>query len=217
MGQKNTKNKVTAQDRAILDLKIQRDRLKQYQKKIQLVIDKETEIAKAAILKEDKRRALLALKKKKYQQQLLDKSDKQLLNLEELTQSIEFAVVQKEVLAGLSRGNEILNELNKETSLEKVEALMEDTADAIAYQNEIEELLSSKITDEDEEEIQKELQKIEEEQIQQRLNLPSVPTNDLPVVVQPSKAEQVDNEEPINEEDPANKEKPGKKLQLIEA
>ncbi|CAG8600094.1 1449_t:CDS:2 [Ambispora leptoticha] len=208
MGQKNTK--ITAQDRAILDLKIQRDRLKQYQKKIQLVIDKENELAKAAILRNDKRRALLALKKKKYQQQLLDKTDEQLLNLDELTQSVEFAVVQKEVMAGLSRGNEILNELNKEVSLEKVEKLMEDTEDAIAYQKEIEELISGKITDEDEEEILKELEEIEKEQIQSQLKLPSVPTQELPV------------DEQLSEEEPAiqNKEKPrkeGKKLQPLEA
>lgn len=35
---------------------------------------------------------------------------------------------------GLEQGAAVLKEINKEMSLEKVEKLMEDTADAIAYQ-----------------------------------------------------------------------------------
>ncbi|CAG8605705.1 9741_t:CDS:1, partial [Acaulospora colombiana] len=126
---------------------------------IQIVSDKETEIAKEALRKNNKRGALLALKKKKYQQQLLEKTDAQLMNLEELvsnfciiklqskhkfvinnnytikTQTIEFALIEKEVLNGLKAGNNILKEIQKEMSIEDVEKLMEDTADAISYQN----------------------------------------------------------------------------------
>jgi charged multivesicular body protein 6 len=36
--------KVSAQDKAILDLKVQRDKLKQYQKRIQVVLTKEVEV-----------------------------------------------------------------------------------------------------------------------------------------------------------------------------
>nr|CAG8445912.1 9622_t:CDS:2 [Entrophospora candida]CAG8451512.1 997_t:CDS:2 [Entrophospora candida] len=133
MGNKSTK--ITTQDRAILDLKVQRDKLKQYQKKIKVVADKETEIAKKALSQGNKRTALLALRKKKYQQQLLEKTDTQLFNLEELTQSIEFALVEKDVFAGLEKGNSILKEIHKEISIEKVEKLMEETEDAISYQN----------------------------------------------------------------------------------
>ncbi|RIB11162.1 Snf7-domain-containing protein [Gigaspora rosea] len=171
----NKTSKITSQDRAILDLKIQRDKLIQYQKKLQVISDKETEIAKQALRNGNKRGALLALKKKKYQEQLLKKTDSQLLNLEELTQSIEFALVEKDVLSGLELGNNILKEIHKEMTIEKVEKLMEDTADAIAYQNEIEELLSGKITREDEDEILEELRQIEEEQ----LEFPRIPTTPL--------------------------------------
>jgi hypothetical protein len=51
------------------------------------------------------------------------------------TQTIEFTLVEKDVFEGLKQGNLILNEIHKETPIEKVEKLMEDTADAIAYQN----------------------------------------------------------------------------------
>jgi len=87
MGSSSSKpksKKITSQDKAILDLKIQRDKLNQYQKKIQAVLDREYEIAKINLKKGDKKKALLALKKKKYQEQLIEKIDTQLLNLEEL-------------------------------------------------------------------------------------------------------------------------------------
>ncbi|CAG8692896.1 9437_t:CDS:2 [Funneliformis caledonium] len=175
MGNKNSK--ITSHDRAILDLKVQRDKLKQYQKKIQTVAEKETQVAKDALIKNNKRVALLALRKKKYQEQLLTKTDAQLSNLEQLTQSIEFALVEKDVLAGLEQGNLILKEIHKEISIDKVEKLMEDTADAIAYQDEISELLSGKLTNDDEDEILAELAQIEKDKVVE--NLPAVPVHDL--------------------------------------
>lgn len=49
-----------------------------------VVIDKEIQAAKLALTQNNKKKALLALKKKKYQEQLLEKTEQQLLNLEEL-------------------------------------------------------------------------------------------------------------------------------------
>ncbi len=54
------------------------------------------------------RSALLALKKKKYQQTLLDKTDQQLFNIEELVSSIEFASVQQKVFDALKAGTTVL-------------------------------------------------------------------------------------------------------------
>jgi charged multivesicular body protein 6 len=50
------------------------------------------------------------------------------------TQSIEFALVEKDVIFGLQQGNAVLREINKEMSFELVEKLMDDTTDAIAYE-----------------------------------------------------------------------------------
>ncbi|KAI9320813.1 Snf7-domain-containing protein [Dichotomocladium elegans] len=179
MGNSNSKaRKITSQDKAILDLKIQRDKLKQYQKKINIVLEKEVQAARHALGQGDKKRALLALKKKKYQEQLLEKTEQQLFNLEELTQSIEYALVEKQVLEGLKAGNAVLKEIHSEASIEAVEKLMDDTADAIAYQNEIDELLSGKISSEDEEEILQELESLQKQEIE--ANLPAVPAQELP-------------------------------------
>lgn len=83
----------------------------------------------------DKKRALLALRRKKYQESLLAKTDSQLDQLEKLANSVEFALIQKDVVFGLQQGTKVLEEIHKEMGgIEHVEKLMGETADAIAYQ-----------------------------------------------------------------------------------
>ncbi|KAF9354452.1 Vacuolar protein sorting-associated protein 20 [Mortierella sp. AD094] len=152
--------KITAHDKAILDLKVQRDKLKQYNKRLSLVIAKELEIAKSHLSKGDKKRALLALRRKKFQEGLLEKTELQMTNLDELTFSIEQTLVEQQVFAGLAAGNQVLKELHKEMSLSDVEKLMDETAEGIAYQNEIDELLCSRLSVAEEEDIERELDEI---------------------------------------------------------
>lgn len=75
---------MTKQDEAILQMKMQRDQVKKYQRRIRVVLDREVQIAKECLAKGDKSRALLALRKKKYQEKLLSQTDQQLATLEEL-------------------------------------------------------------------------------------------------------------------------------------
>jgi charged multivesicular body protein 6 len=116
-------------------MKNQRDRLHQYQRRITVLTDKETDIAKQMLAKGDKKRALLALRRKKYQESLLAKTDAQLAQLEKLTNDVEFALIQKDVVFGLQQGTKVLKEIHAEMGgIENVEKLMGETADAIAYQ-----------------------------------------------------------------------------------
>lgn len=174
MGNQSSRGiKVTSQDKAILDLKLQRDKLKQYKKKIQVVLDSEVELAKDALKKGDKKRALLALRKKKYQEGMLIKTDEQLETLENLTSSIEFALVQKDVVYGLEQGNKVLKEINQEISLDRVERLRDETEEGIAYQEEVSAMLMSNISNADEEDVQAELEALEQ---QERAKLPQKQT-----------------------------------------
>ncbi|KAI8322533.1 hypothetical protein GQ54DRAFT_246784, partial [Martensiomyces pterosporus] len=161
MGSGQSKGKITAQDRAILDMKVQRDKLKQYQKRVQVVLDREDAIARELLLKGDKKRALLALRRRKCQEQMIRKTDDQLFNLQQLMETIEFSLVQKDVMFGLEQGNKVLTQLNNEMRIEDVERLADDTAEAIAYQNEVSEILSSNMTAEDEEAVLAELEELE--------------------------------------------------------
>ena len=49
-------------------------------------------------------------------------------------QSIEFSLVEKDVLYGLRQGTDVLKQLNRELDVEAVEKLMGETAEAVAYQ-----------------------------------------------------------------------------------
>ncbi|KAG5362894.1 Charged multivesicular body protein 6-A [Yarrowia sp. B02] len=209
MGNQSSKGiKVTSQDKAILDLKLQRDKLKQYKKKIQVVLDSEVQLAKDALKKGDKKRALLALRKKKYQEGMLTKTDEQLETLENLTQSIEFALVQKDVVYGLEQGNKVLKEINQEISLDRVERLRDETEEGIAYQEEVSAMLMSNISNADEEDVQAELERLEAEEqaklpqkqhafpevpkdkIEEPVDLPAVPQG-IPEDKQPEKMERL--------------------------
>ncbi|KAJ3416999.1 Vacuolar protein sorting-associated protein 20 [Chytridiales sp. JEL 0842] len=167
MGGSGSKVKITSHDKAILDLKVQRDKVKQYQKRLEKVRQKEIEIAKHHLKNGDKKRALLALKMKKHQEAILETTDNQLLNLENMIQTIEYSLIEKDMLAGLQKGNDVLKELQKEMNIDKVMQLMEDTADAIEYQNEVDELLAGKISDVDLEEIEAELEGLVQEEFAQ--------------------------------------------------
>ncbi|ATY60200.1 SNF7 family protein [Cordyceps militaris CM01] len=178
-------SKVTAQDKAILDLKIQRDKLQQYQRRITTLTDKETDVARQMLARGDKARALLALRRKKYQQGLLSRTDAQLAQLEQLTASVEFAQIQKDVVFGLQQGTRVLQEIQKEMGgLDHVEKLMGDTAEAVAYQNEVSEMLGGRISRHDEDEVEDELAAMEIQvrgpaPVEQQ-RLPEVPSAKLP-------------------------------------
>jgi len=183
MGTNHSTPKITAQDRAILDLKIQRDKLKQYQKKIQFVLEREHAIAKAHLATGQKERAVIALRRRKYQQSLLLKTDGQLETLEELVSTIEFSLVEVSVLHGLREGNEVLKQIHAEMNIESVEKLMDETQEAREYQREIGELLANNLTADEEDAVQEELRQLQTEAQGDLVELPSVPTQD-PVAVE---------------------------------
>ncbi|KAL1995067.1 hypothetical protein VTN49DRAFT_1254 [Thermomyces lanuginosus] len=179
MGNAQSSRKITPQDKAILDLKNQRDKLHQYQKKITVLTTRETEIAKECLARNDRRRALLALRRKKYQESLLAKTDEQLAQLEQLTSQVEFALVQKDVLFGLQQGTKVLQEIHREMGgLEAVEKLMGETEEARAYQEEISRMLAGQMSNQDEDEVEDELENLEREVRGEQL--PDVPDSALP-------------------------------------
>ncbi|KAJ3734725.1 Snf7-domain-containing protein [Lentinula guzmanii] len=202
MGGNQSVPKITAQDRAILDLKLQRDKVKQYQKNLQAILDREEVIAKQHLAAGHKDRALVALRRRKYQQGLLLKTDGQLENLQQLVSTIEFSLIEVSVLHGLKQGNEVLKKLHKEMNPESVERLLEETAEAREYQRvrqchfcrrlegaqsyfvhkEIDEMLANNLSLDEEDAVQAELRALQAdvaETVSSRdVHLPSAPMNE---------------------------------------
>ncbi|KAJ9099968.1 hypothetical protein QFC21_003976 [Naganishia friedmannii] len=197
MGTSQSTPKITSRDKSILDLKVQRDKLKQYQKKasllssryagfraanvnvngafvqvmqLQLSLDAEQQAAKQALANGQKTRALQALRQKKYHESLLLKTDDQLMTLTELLSTIEFSQIQQQVLQSLNKGSQVLSELQKDMSLTKVEGIMDRVGEGVAAQREIDEALMSKLSPEEEESVLAELETLQEQA------LPSIPS-----------------------------------------
>uniref|UniRef100_A0A8D0HC66 Charged multivesicular body protein 6 n=1 Tax=Sphenodon punctatus TaxID=8508 RepID=A0A8D0HC66_SPHPU len=157
-------------------LKQQRDKLKQYQKRIALHLEREKNVARQLLRDGKKEKAKLLLKKKRYQEQLLDKTENQVSNLERMVQDIEFAQIEMKVIEGLKVGNECLKKMHEVMSIEEVERIIDETQDAVEYQRQIDEILAGSLTEEDEDAILEELNAITQEDIE----LPDVPSEPLP-------------------------------------
>uniref|UniRef100_A0A1B6HJA5 Uncharacterized protein n=1 Tax=Homalodisca liturata TaxID=320908 RepID=A0A1B6HJA5_9HEMI len=180
-------SKVTNHDKAVLQVKNQRDKLRQYQQRIEKKLQAERVLAKQLITDGKKERAKLLLRKKRFQEQLLEKTDGQLENLERMIHDLEFSQVELQVLDGLKVGNEALKKVNDMLNVEDVEKILEETREAVDKQKEIDELLSGVLTSEDEEAVEKEFDEmmaLEEgagdNMEVENVNLPDVPTDELP-------------------------------------
>lgn len=169
------KPKITEVDRAILSLKTQRRKLAQYQQQLDTVIEAEKQAARDLIREKKKDRALLALKKKKTQEELLKQVDAWLINVEQQLADIELASKQKAVFDSLKAGNNAIKAIQTEINLDDVQKLMDDTAEAKAYQDEINEIMGEKLSAEDEEEILAEFENLESQITVQEL--PNAPTS----------------------------------------
>ncbi|CDK28520.1 unnamed protein product [Kuraishia capsulata CBS 1993] len=155
--------KVTSQDRAILQLKLQRDKLNRSQQRIAAVVKREEQIARECVAKGNRQRALLALRKKKHQESMLGQVQSQADTLEQLIGTIEFKLIEKDVIYGLEQGNKVLKQLNQETSLDRVEKILDDTEEGIRYQQEVSDLLGEAMTQGEEDEVEEELERMARE------------------------------------------------------
>ncbi|GJQ80932.1 hypothetical protein Trydic_g4749 [Trypoxylus dichotomus] len=197
-GKKQKVSRITEQDKAVLQLKQQRDKLKQYQKRIEICLEKDRELAKKLLNNGQRERAKLLLRKKRYQEQLLQRTDGQLENLQKMTHDIEFAQIEIQVVDGLKKGNEALKKLNNALNIEDVERILEETREGVEKQQEIDALLSGVLTADDEDAVLSELDSLIAE------SLPEVPSDESMEVGEP--------ELPAVPSEPI-KEKRGKKIQ----
>merc|ERR1719474_1025963 len=91
---------------------------------------------------------------------MLANTENKLLTIEQLLSQLDEAELTAETMNAMKQGTEALKALNEEMSLEDVERIMDDTREAIEYQQEIDEALSGKLCSDDEEEVELEFAKM---------------------------------------------------------
>ncbi|XP_018019208.1 charged multivesicular body protein 6-A-like [Hyalella azteca] len=185
---KKKRSSVTEQDRAVLQLKTTRDKIRQYQKRSEALLEKDRELAKKLLLAHKKERAKLLLRKKRFIEDQLQRTDGQLENIERMIQDLEFAQIEIKVVDSLRDGNEALKEVNKLLSIDDIERILEETKEGAEKQEEISALLCgfAAATGLTEDELDAELDALlQQDSSGDKIpELPSVPEEQLPDVPQ---------------------------------
>lgn len=189
---KQPQSRVSEQDRAVLQLKQQRDKIKQYLKRLELGLEKDRELARKLLQEGRKERAKLLLRKKRFQEQCIERGHTQLENIDRLILDIETTQIEIEVVDSLKTGNDCLKSLNSLMSLEDVENILFETQESVEFQRQIDQLIASGggLSKEDESDILAELERITAESEPIQPSLPEVPTEPLPEVSEPTPEKQ---------------------------
>ncbi|KAK9833403.1 hypothetical protein WJX81_002322 [Elliptochloris bilobata] len=167
---------ITDTDKAVLQLKTQRRQLTAQKTRVEGLIAREIAVAKELIVAKKHERALLALRKKRLREGQLELIDAYLLNVEQVLANIEAAQRQNRLYDALKQGTVALQALQKEVSLEDVEALREDTAAAGEAERHVRELLAESLSAEDDAAALQELAALEDaEEAAEAARLPAVP------------------------------------------
>lgn len=92
---------------------------------------------------------------------MLGTTDKEIEALEKLTNDLEFAQVQQQVLDGLKVGNEALKKIHEILTIDEVERIMDETREGIEKQQEIDAIISTgALSQEDEDSVAAELEEL---------------------------------------------------------
>lgn len=157
-------------DRAMLQIKVSKGRVQKHRNNIRRAIDREMQAARQLSAEGHRLRARDALRRRRYWEQALETTEQMLQKLDEVVAGIEMAKLNKEVYTGLAAGTAALKQMQAELSLDKVERLMDERADALAVQEAIDAALGTGA----EAELEQQLERLESEALSSQL--PSAPT-----------------------------------------
>jgi charged multivesicular body protein 6 len=128
---RKAEQKPSDKDEAVLELKISRDKLKRYRKRLEIESGKLEGQARELIRRNQRARALLVLKLRKHKEQAVDSTDASLLSVMKMIEDVEWASISVDVMKALEVGTNALKMIHQEMSIDDVEVLLEETQDAI--------------------------------------------------------------------------------------
>jgi charged multivesicular body protein 6 len=178
---KNTKASITEIDKAILDLKLARDKLDRYRKKIDVDSKRLLQRSQNAYSTGQHTIAVGLLRLRAFKLKEIDSVHNQLLTIAQLTTRIESKDQEKDVILALTGGKNALEKLHSMYSLQDIVQLMDEVHEQQALEREINNILinagENSLTSLQESEIEAEYLTLSQAA---DLSLPDVPTGSLP-------------------------------------
>ena len=182
---RNSANKqvqLTEIEKAILDCKSCRDRIKKYIKSLEQKEEKSMNKVKELLQKKQRDRAKLYLKQKKLFAEQTKIADGQLEMINQQITNIESTTNMKQCVDVLNKGNTVLKQLQQEVSIEHWENIRDDLEDLKERDKEIGDFFKEKGVEQEEldEQCDEELNKLLVEIHGNDIDLPNVPKEQIP-------------------------------------
>ena len=181
-----TNDKFSQVDQAKLELRRTKTKLRKYQKQMEKETERLNDKIKALIKLGKKSQARANLRLRKLRETALEKTDIQVLNLEQMISTIEQSELNVEMVKSIETGNAALGHLQKIMSLEYVEEVMEKAEELEAMNSEITDMISGSGLTVDDGDIAADLEQLEREindgavnTVEEALKLPIAPTNEV--------------------------------------
>lgn len=173
---------LTETDKAILDCKTCRDKIKRYIKNLEQKEQKSREKAKELLKKKHRERAKLYLRQSKLFSEQTKVAEGQLEMINEQIANIESTTNLAQCAAVLKQGNSVLKNLQNEVNIEHWENIRDDLDELKERDEEIKDFFKEKgIENEElEEQCDEEINKLLQEIHGNDINLPTVPKEQIP-------------------------------------
>jgi charged multivesicular body protein 6 len=154
--------KLSQEDKAILDCKQARDKIKAYIKRLEENEKSQRERAKELLKNKEKDKAKYCLSQSKMYKMQIENSQNQLAAVEEQINRLDMVKTQQNVFNVLENTNKVLRELQKEVNVERLENIGEDLNDIKAANDEITNFFKNHNVDieENDQQINNELEKL---------------------------------------------------------
>lgn len=154
---------VNEKDRAMLDLKRARDKLRKFRVKLDKDCDNLSSRARELVQSGKNDKALFVLKLRKFKVNEAENVEGQLTRVLTMIETINWEEQNKVVLQALQSGTQALNKMHDEMPLDLVESILEDNEEALQRQESISEAFQTSLDDADNAELESELAALEKE------------------------------------------------------
>jgi charged multivesicular body protein 6 len=168
----NERPKLSPEEKAILDCKQARDKIKAYIKRLENNEQQKKEFAKEMLKNKNKEKAKYFLSQCKLYKMQRESAEGQLAAVEDQINRLDVAKTQKEVFTVLENTNKVLKDLQQEVNIEKLEKISDDLKDIKENNDEISNFFKNHNVDlaQNEEEIDKEMEKLMQSQSNELAN-----------------------------------------------